>query len=127
MTENQIGTIVVETAIAIHRELGPGLLESVYEIVLAHELKARNLNIERQVPIPISYKGIQFDEGFRADMIVERKVLLELKSVEQTNRAHKKQVQTYLRLTGHKLGHLLNFGEALMKDGISRCVNGLEE
>ena len=127
MTENEIGTIVVESAIAIHRELGPGLLENVYEIVLAHELKARNLNIERQVPVPIIYKDIRFDEGFRADMIVDRKVLLELKSVEQTNRAHKKQVQTYLRLTGYKLGYLLNFGEALMKDGITRCVNGLEE
>ena len=127
MTENEIGTIVVETAITIHRELGPGLLESVYEIVLAHELKARNLNIERQVPVPILYKDIRFDEGFRADMIVNRKVLLELKSVEQTNRAHKKQVQTYLRLTGYKLGYLLNFGEALMKEGITRCVNGLEE
>ncbi len=127
MTENEIGTIVVESAIAIHRELGPGLLENVYEIVLAHELKVRNLNIERQVPVPIIYKGIRFDEGFRADMIVDRKILLELKSVEQTNRAHKKQVQTYLRLTGYKLGYLLNFGEALMKDGITRCVNGLEE
>ena len=127
MTENEIGTIVVETAIMIHRELGPGLLESVYEIVLAHELQARHLNIERQVPVPIIYKDIRFDEGFRADMIVDRKVLLELKSVEQTNRAHKKQVQTYLRLTGYKLGYLLNFGEALMKEGITRCVNGLEE
>ncbi len=127
MTENEIGTIVVETAITIHRELGPGLLESVYEIVLSHELKARGLDIERQVPVPIIYKGIRFDEGFRADMIVARKVLLELKSVEQISRAHKKQVQTYLRLTGYKLGYLLNFGEALMKDGITRCVNGLEE
>jgi GxxExxY protein len=127
MTENEIGTIVVETAIMIHRELGPGLLESVYEIVLAHELKARNLNVERQVPVPVIYKNIRFDEGFWADMIVDRKVLLELKSIEQTNRAHKKQVQTYLRFTGYKLGYLLNFGEALMKDGITRCVNGLEE
>ena len=127
MTENEIGTIVIEPTIMLHRELGPGLLENVYEIVLAHELKAHNLNIERQVPIPIIYKGIRFDEGFRADMIVARKVLLELKSVEQISRAHKKQVQTYLRLTGYKLGYLLNFGEALMKDGITRCVNGLEE
>jgi GxxExxY protein len=127
MTENEIGTIVVETATEIHRELGPGLLESVYEIVLAHELRDRGLEIERQLPIPIVYKGIHFDEGFRADMIVARKVLLELKSVEHVTQAHKKQVQTYLRLTGYKLGYLLNFNQALMKEGITRCVNRLEE
>ena len=127
MTENEIGTIVVEACTAIHRELGPGLLESIYEVVLAHELRTRKLNVERQVVIPIEYKGIRFDEGFRADMIVERKVLLELKSVEHVTPAHKKQVQTYLRLTGCKLGYLLNFSEALMKTGTTRCVNGLEE
>ena len=127
MTENDIGTIVVEACTAIHRELGPGLLESIYEVVLAHELRSRKLNVERQVVIPIEYKGIRFDEGFRADMIVERKVLLELKSVEHVTPAHKKQVQTYLRLTGCKLGYLLNFSEVLMKTGTTRCVNGLEE
>ena len=127
MTENEIGTIVVESAIAVHRELGPGLLETVYEVVLARELQDRGLNVERQVPVAIQYKDIRFDEGFRADIIVDSKVILELKSVEHVSAAHKKQVQTYLRLTGCKLGYLLNFGEALMKTGITRCVNGLEE
>jgi GxxExxY protein len=125
MTENDIGTIVVETAIAIHRELGPGLLESVYEVILAHELRLWNLNVVRQLPIPIEYKGIRFDEGFRADIIVNSKVIVELKSVEKVTAAHRKQIQSYLRLTGCKLGYLLNFGDALMKDGITRCVNGL--
>jgi GxxExxY protein len=127
MTENQIGTMVVDAAIAVHRALGPGLLESVYEVVLAHELRHRGLGVERQVPIAIEYSGVKFDEGFRADMILEGKVVLELKSVESTTPAHRKQIQTYLRLSGHKLGFLLNFGEALMKDGITRAVNGLEE
>jgi len=127
MTENEISTIVVDAAIAVHRALGPGLLESVYEVVLAHELRRRGLSVERQVPIAIEYDGVKFDEGFRADIIVEGKVVLELKSIEHANAAHRKQIQTYLRLSGHKLGFLLNFGEALMKDGITRAVNGLEE
>jgi GxxExxY protein len=127
MTENEIGTIVVDTAVAVHRELGPGLLESVYEIVLAYELQQRGLRVNRQVPIPIRYKDMIFNEAFRGDLVVEEKVILELKSVEQASEAHKKQVQTYLRLTGCKLGFLLNFGEALMKRGIVRVVNGLED
>jgi GxxExxY protein len=127
MTENEIGTIAVDASIAVHRELGPGLLETVYEVVLARELEDRGLIVERQVPVAIRYKGIRFDEGFRADIILVGKVILELKSVERVTAAHKKQVQTYLRLTGCKLGYLLNFGEALMKAGITRCVNGLEE
>ncbi len=112
MTENEIGKIIVDAAIAVHRALGPGLLETVYEIVLAHELSGRGLHVDRQVSVSIEYDGIRFDEGFRADMIVENKVILELKSVEKVTAAHKKQIQTYLRLTGHKLGYLLNFGEA---------------
>jgi len=127
MTENEIGRIVVDCAVGLHKELGPGLLETVYEAVLAHELQDRGLKVERQVSIPISYRGIQFDEGFRADVVVEGKVILELKSVEHASNAHKKQVLTYLRLTGIKLGYLLNFGEALMKDGISRILNGYVE
>jgi GxxExxY protein len=127
MTENEIGTMVIESAIAVHQELGPGLLETVYEVVLARELQDRGLQVERQVSVPIEYKGIRFDEGFRADIILDGSVILELKSVERVSAAHKKQVQTYLRLTGCKLGYLLNFGEALMKSGITRCVNGLEE
>ncbi len=127
MTENEIGTIVIESAIDVHRELGPGLLETVYEVALAHELRERGLIVERQLPISIYYKGVKFDEGFRADIMAEGKVIVELKSVERTTAAHKKQVQTYLRLAGCKLGYLLNFGEATMKAGITRCANGLEE
>ncbi len=118
---------MVDSAINIHRELGPGLLETVYEVILADELRRRGLAAERQVPIPIEFRGRQFEEGFKADIIVNQIVILELKSLEKVNNAHKKQLLTYLKLTGMKLGFLLNFGEALMKDGINRIVNGLEE
>ncbi len=127
MTENEIGTIIVGTAIEVHRELGPGLLESVYEVVLAHELTLRGLEVKRQVPISIVYKDMEFPDAFRADLLVADKVIVELKSLEQINKAHRKQIQTYLRLTGLKLGYILNFGAALMKEGIVRAVNGLEE
>lgn len=124
MTENEIGKIIVNCAVRLHMELGPGLLETVYEVLLAHLLQEAGLKVERQIPIPIQFRGIQFDEGFRADVIVEDKVILELKSVENVSKAHKKQVLTYLKLTGKKLGYLLNFGEGMMKDGISRVLNG---
>jgi GxxExxY protein len=127
MNENEVATIVVDAAIAVHRELGPGLLESVYEMILAYELEQRGLRVSRQVPIAIHYKALTFDAAFRADLVLEEKVIVELKSTEQINEAHKKQVQTYLRLSGCKLGFLLNFGEALMKRGILRVVNGLED
>ena len=127
MTENEISKIVVDAAIHVHRSLGVGLFESVYEAVLVHELEKRWLRVQRQVPISIDYDGLRFDEGFKADLIIEGKVILELKSVESLSAAHRKQIQTYLRLTGLKLGLLLNFGAALMKDGIVRAVNGLEE
>jgi GxxExxY protein len=127
MTENEISKVILDSAIAVHKELGPGLLESVYEVVLAFELGQRGLYVNRQVPIPIRYKEMTFDVAFRADLIVEEKVILELKSVEHVSEAHKKQVPTYLRLTECKLGLLLNFGEALMKRGITRVVNGLED
>ncbi len=127
MTENEIGKLVVDSAVTVHRELGPGLLETVYEVILAHELRQRGLRVERQVPISIESRGINFDEAFRADIVVEGTVILELKSVEQVTRVHQKQLLTYLRLTGYKLGFLLNFGEALMKKGITRTVNGLDE
>ena len=127
MTENEIGKIIVDSAITVRRELGPGLLETVYEVVLAYELKQRGLSVERQVPIAIRYKTMRFDEAFRADIVVERIVIIELKSVEQVSQAHKKQIQTYLRLTGCKLGFVLNFGEALMKRGITSAVNGLPD
>ncbi len=125
MDENKIGTIVVETATEIHKELGPGLLETVYEIILARELEKQDLKIKRQVPISIDYKGIKFNEGFRADIIVQDKVILELKSIESLNNVHKKQLLTYLKLSNLKLGYLLNFGDHLMKKGIVRIVNGL--
>ena len=127
MTENVIGKIVVDTAITLHKELGSGLLETVYEVILSRKLERHKLIIQRQVTIPIDYDGVKFEEAFRADIIVENKVILELKSVESVTKAHKKQLLTYLRLSGMKLGFLLNFGEAFMKDGITRIVNGLEE
>lgn len=127
MTENEIGKIVVDCAVHLHKELGPGLFESVYEVLLAYELESRGLKVNRQVPIPIRYKDVQFDEGFRADIIIEDKVILELKSVETTPPAHKKQVITYLKLSNMKLGFLMNFGDAVMKNGITRLVNGMEE
>lgn len=125
MNEEEIGRIVVDTAISIHRDLGPGLLESVYETILKKQLEKRGLKVERQVPVSIEYDSDIFEEGFRADLIVNSSVILELKSVEKLNNAHKKQLLTYLKLTKLKLGFLLNFGEALMKDGIVRTVNGL--
>ncbi len=124
MDANEVGSLVVDCAVRIHRDLGPGLLETVYEVVLANSLEKRGLRVERQVAVPIEYGGQKFMEGFRADLIVEGKVLLELKSVERLSAAHKKQLLTYLRLTGLKLGYLLNFGEALMRDGITRIING---
>ena len=127
MTENEISKVILDSAVTVHKELGPGLLESIYEIVLTYELQQRGLRVNRQVPITIRYKDMTFDAAFRADLVVEDKVIVELKSVEQVSEAHKKQVQTYLRLTGCKLGFLLNFGEALMKRGITRVVNGLDD
>ncbi len=124
MDENEVGTIIVDCAIALHRGLGPGLLETVYEVTLARVLEKRGLLVERQVAVPIEYEGERFVAGFRADLIVDGKVLVELKSVERVIPAHKKQLLTYLRLTGLKLGYLLNFGEALMRDGITRTING---
>ncbi|MCX7424996.1 MAG: GxxExxY protein [Planctomycetia bacterium] len=125
MTENEIAREVVDAAYKVHTTLGPGLLESVYEIVLAHELKQRGLAATRQVPVPIQYDSIVFDEGFRADIIVEDTVILELKSVESVARVHKKQLLTYLRLADKRLGLLINFGEELIKTGVTRVVNGL--
>ncbi len=127
MNENAIGKEAVDAAVKVHRELGPGLMETVYEVVLARELEKRGLRVERQVPVPIVYGGMRFEEGFRADLIVEGKVILELKSVEQLSKVHAKQLFTYLKLRGLKLGFLLNFGANLMKDGIERIVNGLDE
>ena len=127
MTENQIAKIVVDSAYAVHTKLGPGLLESVYEIAMDYEIKKRGLQVVRQAVISLVYDELHFDEGFRADLIVEGKVIVELKSLEQMSRVHKKQLLTYLRLTDKKLGLLINFGAEYIRDGTHRVVNGLEE
>jgi GxxExxY protein len=125
VSENDIATIIVDAAYQIHCRLGPGLLESVYARVLEYELKKRGLSLRREVPIPLRYDEIEFDEGFRVDMIVEEKVIVELKSVEEVSPVHKKQLLTYLKLTNLKLGLLVNFGAPVIKKGIFRVVNGL--
>lgn len=127
MDENEIAREIVDAAYKVHRNLGPGLLESVYETVLAFEIEKRGLTVKRQAPVSIIYEGIRFEEGFRADLIVEDKVIVELKSVEKVSPVHKKQLLTYLRLTDARLGLLINFGSALIRDGISRIVNRLLE
>ncbi len=127
MNENEIARLVVDAAVKVHSKLGPGLLESVYETVLAKELSGRGLMVMRQVPIPIQYEDLDFDEGFRADIIVEGKVILELKSVEQIAKVHYKQLFTYLKLADKRLGLLLNFGADLMKEGIKRIANGMHD
>jgi GxxExxY protein len=127
LKENKIAKLVVDAAYHVHTKLGPGLLESVYEVVLAHEIEKRGLALERQVSIPVQYDGLVFDEGFRADMIVGDSVIIELKSAESVAPVHKKQLLTYLRLADKKLGLLLNFGAPLIKKGIFRIVNKLEE
>jgi GxxExxY protein len=125
MTENEIAEKILDAAFDIHRELGPGLLESVYESVLARTLVQKHLLVERQKLVPITYQDLIFDEGFRADLILEGKVIVELKSVEKLLPVHSKQLLTYLRLTNLRLGLLINFGENLLRDGIKRVANGL--
>src|SRR5208337_1267547 len=127
MTENAIAKEIVDAAFRIHTTLGPGLLESVYDTVLAYELDRRGLRTVRQQPIPVVYENVRIDTGFRADLIVEDKVIVEVKSVELLAPVHKKQLLTYLRLADKRLGLLINFQVALIKDGIARIVNGLEE
>ena len=125
MTENEISVIIVDTAVRLHKNLGSGLLESVYEIILTNQLAKKGLSVQRQVLIPIEYEGEQFAEGFRCDLFVEGKVIIELKSVEKITPAHKKQLLTYLKLTNTKLGFILNFGAEIMKNGIARIINGI--
>jgi GxxExxY protein len=127
MNENDVARQIVDAAYRVHCALGPGLLESVYEAVLGRELLRRGLNVQRQVPVPIVYEELRLDEGFRADLIVEDCAIVELKSVEKLAPVHPKQLLTYLRLTGKRLGLLISFNEALIKDGIRRVVNGLPE
>ena len=126
-SENAISGEVVDAALEIHRELGPGLLESVYEIVLADDLKLRGMSVERQKVVPITFRGRKFVEGFRADLIIDNKVCIEIKSVESLSKTDPKQLRTYLRLLNMKVGLLINFNSPLLKDGIRRIVNGLED
>lgn len=127
MTENEVAKIIVNAAFDLHTELGHGLLETVYEVLLAHKLREARLQMERQLPIPIQYHGVTFDEGFRADLVVEGIVIVELKSVETLLRVHGKQLLTQLRLSERRLGLLINFGAEHLKDGIKRVVNGLPD
>jgi GxxExxY protein len=127
MDENAIAKEIVDAAFRIHTTLGPGLLESVYNTVLAHELSRRGLHTVQQQPIPVVYENMRIDAGFRADLVVEDKVIVEIKSVEVIAPVHKKQLLTYLRLADKRLGLLINFNVALIKDGITRIVNGLRD
>jgi GxxExxY protein len=125
MTENEVAKQIVDVAFKTHTAFGPGLLESVYETIMAYELQKRGLQVRRQQPIPVVHEGIRMDLGFRADLIVENKVVVEVKSIEAIAPVHKKQILTYLRITNKKLGLLITFNVELIKNGISRVVNGL--
>lgn len=127
MTENELAKIVVEVAFQIHTKLGPGLLESVYQKIMLYELRKRGLNVEEEVPFPVIWDDTKMDVGFRADLFVENKLVVELKSIEKVAPVHKKTLLTYLRITDCRLGLLINFGEELIKNGISRVVNNLQE
>jgi GxxExxY protein len=124
MNENQIATLVIEKSLEMHKRLGPGLLESTYEKVLFYELQACDLLVSRQVAIPLTWKNLVVEEAYRADLIVDGKVIVEIKSLEKVAPVHQKQLLTYLRLSGLKLGLLINFGQALLKDGLERVING---
>lgn len=125
MTENQLATAALDYAFEIHRALGPGLLESAYQKCLFHDLKAEGYKVEQEVLVPIRYKNLEIDQGYRIDLLIENKVVLELKAVEQLMDKHKAQTLTYLRLGNYKLGLLINFNEKLLKNGIKRIVNNL--
>jgi len=127
MNEDDLAKTVVQAALELHKEIGPGLLDSVYEVLLASALREQGLEVERQKPIPVVFRGKYFDEGFRADLVVSGLLLVELKSVAALAAVHRKQVLTYLRLGNFKLGLLINFGGELLKGNIERLVNNLEE
>ena len=124
MNENQIAKRVLDAAFVVHSKLGPGLFESVYEVALAHELRKAGAKPERQKPMPIRYDGILFEEGYRGDLLVDSRVIVELKSVAALSAVHAKQLLTQLRLSGLKLGLLINFGESHLRNGIKRIING---
>jgi len=127
VTENEAAKQIVDAAFQVHTSLGPGLLESVYEVVLAYELEQRGLQVVRQQAIPVVYHDTGIEMGFRADLIVEDKVIVEIKSVEAIAPVHKKQLLTHLRLADKRLGLLINFNVALIKDGITRIANGMPD
>ena len=127
MNENEISGAVVDISIRIHRALGPGLLESVYQRILASELRKAGFEVETEVPVPVEWDGHMIDESFRADMIVNGKVLIELKSVEKTQPVHRKQTLTYTKLANLRLGLLINFGAPLLKNDLHRLANNLPE
>ena len=127
MKENDIAKELVDAAYKVHTTLGPGLLETVYEAAMCHELKKRGLSFARQVPVPVDYDGVRLGLGFRADLVIDDAVVLELKSVEAIAPLHKKQLLTYLRIMGKRLGLLINFNDELIRHGIFRIVNGLPD
>jgi GxxExxY protein len=125
MTENEIAAVIVDAALAVHRQLGPGLFESAYEICLVHELRMRGLGVEAQKELPVSYKDVRLDAGYRIDLMVEGLVIVELKSVKEISDLHMAQIMTYLKLSNTKLGLLINFNVKFIKDGIKRVANGM--
>jgi GxxExxY protein len=125
MNENELSKIIVDVAYKVHASLGPGLLESVYEEILYYEFVKTGLHVERQKAIPVFWESLKMEIGFRADLVVENKVIIEIKSVEAIAPVHPKQLLTYLKITGLKLGLLINFNEVLIKNGITRIVNNL--
>ena len=125
MNENELATIIVDVCYRIHVKLGPGLLENVYETILCHELMKRGLKVERQKSLSLQWDSLEMEVGFRADLIIEEKIIVEIKSVDTISSVHPKQLLTYLKITGIKLGLLINFNEALIKNGITRIVNNL--
>ena len=128
MVLNELSSEIINAAIAVHKELGPGLLESVYHSCMILELLRRKLKVESEVPVPVFYRGVQVnDEGFRIDLLVEDAIVIELKSVEKIQAVHKKQLLTYLRLAKKPLGLLINFNETILVDGITRIVNNIPE
>lgn len=127
MKENEIAAVVVDAAYRLHIGLGPGIFEIVYEVSLAYELRRRGYSVERQVPVPIVWDGIAFDEGFRADLIIDNCVIVEIKSIAALEPVHSKQVLTYLRLMDKRLGLLINFGDHMIKHGIKRIANRMPE
>jgi GxxExxY protein len=120
--DDRIAAVIVDAAIAVHRALGPGLLESVYEVCLAHELRKRGLQVSRQEPMPITYDGLHFEEGFRCDLLVEGRVICEIKAVVELHPIYTAQVLTYLKFMNLRVAFLINFNERLLKDGLHRIV-----